>query len=138
MVIKRLVFEEKRVTFDKLKMAINVNFEGFEILHALVKNKVPKFGSGDAEAVAMANRVTKMVNDYFKVRRDSRGGYYTTGWWSMNRHTVYGRVTGALPSGRLDGEPFTPGLTPSPDASPNLLDNLLDVAQLDPRTDRGF
>ncbi len=134
MVIKRLVFNEMRVTFAELKNAINANFEGYENLHAAVKNRVPRFGSGDAEAVAMANRVTKMVSDYFKERRDSRGGYYTTGWWTMNRHTVYGRVTGALPSGRLDGEPFTPGLTPSPDASPNLLDNLLDVAQLDPRT----
>ena len=37
-------------------------------------------------------------------------------------------------AGRLAGEPFTPGLTPHPSASPNLLDNLRDVAQLDPKT----
>ena len=52
----------------------------------------------------------------------------------MANHTVYGRVTGASPSGRLAGEPFTPGLTPHPPASPNLLDNLRDVAKLKPET----
>ncbi len=134
MAIKKLIYDEKRITFSELKKAIDNNFAGYEKIHALVKNSVPRFGSGNAESVAMANRVTKMVSDFFRNKKDSRGGRYATGWWSMNRHGVYGRVTGALPSGRLDGEPFTPGLTPSPDASPNLLDNLLDVAQLDPRT----
>jgi formate C-acetyltransferase len=52
----------------------------------------------------------------------------------MANHAVYGRVTGALPSGRLAGEPFTPGLTPHPSASHNLLDNLRDVARLNPVT----
>lgn len=37
-------------------------------------------------------------------------------------------------SGRLAGEPFTPGLTPHPGASPNLPDNLRDVAGLNPVT----
>ncbi|MFA5065470.1 MAG: pyruvate formate lyase family protein [Dehalococcoidia bacterium] len=134
MAIKKLVYDEKRIKFAELKKAIDNNFAGYEKLHAMVKNNVPRFGSGNPKAVAMANRVTKMVSDFFRNKKDSRGGHYATGWWSMNRHGVYGRVTGALPSGRLDGEPFTPGLTPSPDASPNLLDNLLDVAQLDPKS----
>jgi len=38
----------------------------------------------------------------------------------------------ALPSGKLTGKPFTPGLTPEPHASTNLLDNIRDVARLDP------
>ena len=46
---------------------------------------------------------------------------------------IYGNLSGALPSGRLAGKPFTPGLTPEPGASKNLLDNIRDVAQLDPR-----
>lgn len=134
MVIKKLVFDEKRITLTELKKALDNNYGGFEKIHAMVKNTVPRFGSRNQDAVTMANRVTKMTNDFFRSRTDGRGGHYTTGWWTMNNHTVYGRVTGALPSGRLKGTPFTPGLTPSPDASHNLLDNLLDVAELDPRT----
>ncbi len=134
MAVKKLVYDEKRFSLVELKKALDNNFAGYDKIHALIKSSVPCFGSGNPDAVAMARRVTKMTSDFFRNKRDSRGGQYTTGWWTMNNHTVYGRVTGALPNGRLDGTPFTPGLTPSPDASPNLLDNLLDVAQLDPET----
>ena len=50
----------------------------------------------------------------------------------MSQNVAFGTLTGALPSGRKAGKPFTPGLTPEPNASPNLLDNMRDVARLDP------
>ncbi len=134
MAIKKLVFDEKLVSFRDLKKAIDENFLTNPKLHAIVKTKTPRFGSGNDEAADMANKVTGLVHDYFINQKNYRGGPYTTGWWSMANHAVYGRVTGALPSGRLAGEPFTPGLTPHPSASVNLLDNLRDVARLDPRT----
>jgi formate C-acetyltransferase len=132
MAIEKLVFEQGLLTFAELKQAIDRDFEGHATTHALVKSRVARFGSGDPEAAAMANRVTHVVSDYYRTQRNHRGGHYASGWWTMNNHTVFGRVTGALPSGRRDGEPFTPGLTPHPSASTNLLDNLMDVAQLDP------
>ena len=42
-------------------------------------------------------------------------------------------MTGALPSGRLAGKAFTPGLTPEAHASKSILDNIRDVAKLDPK-----
>jgi formate C-acetyltransferase len=134
LVIKQLVFEEKAVSFAELKQAVDTNFKKNPRLHALVRNRIRRFGSRDPEAVAMARRVTGLVNGFFRNRVNYRGGHYATGWWSMSNHVSYGRVIGALPSGRLDGEPFTPGLTPHPGASANLLDNLMDVALLDPET----
>ncbi|MDI6741540.1 MAG: pyruvate formate lyase family protein [Smithella sp.] len=134
MSIKKLVFDEKVCSFAELKKAIDNNFKDNPKLHTLIKTRAPRFGSGNEESVTMANRVTSMVHDYFVSHKNYRGGHHATGWWSMANHTVYGRVTGALPSGRLAGEPFTPGLTPHPSASPNLLDNLRDVAKLDPKT----
>ena len=133
MSIKKLVFDGQSVSFKELKEAIDDNFTSNRKLHAIVKSRVPRFGSGSDEAVEMANRVTGFVHNYYNSQGNYRGGIYTSGWWSMANHAVYGRVTGALPSGRLAGEPFTPGLTPHPSASVNLLDNLRDVARLDPR-----
>jgi len=134
MAIKKIVFDEKICSFAEMKEAIDENFARHPKLHAIVKTKAPRFGSGNDEAVEMANNVTALVHDYFAGHKNYRGGHHATGWWSMANHAVYGRVTGALPSGRLAGEPFTPGLTPHPGASPNLLDNLRDVAKLDPVT----
>ena len=133
MVIKKLVFDEKRVTFAELKKAVDSNFEHDPALYAMVTNKVPLFGSGSDEAVAMANRVTQWAHDYYGSLPHYRGGRYTVGFWSMSNHVIFGNLTGALPSGRRAGRPFTPGLTPQPCASRNLLDNIKDVARLDPR-----
>ncbi|MFK5855339.1 MAG: pyruvate formate lyase family protein [Bacteroidota bacterium] len=134
MVIKKLVFDEKKLLFKELKDAIDNNFEGYSKVHAMTMNGVSKFGSGDQEALDMAHRVTHMVADMLHNQDNGRGGTYSTGYRSNNNHTVYGRVSGASPSGRLAGMPFTPGLTPNSSASNNILDNLLDVAKLDPLT----
>lgn len=131
MVIKKLVFDQKKVSFRELKEAIDRNFEGHEALRKMAVNRVGFFGSGDPEAVAMANRVAGFAHDSYASRENYRGGGHHTGFWSMSSHAAYGRLTGALPSGRLSGKPFTPGLTPEPNASPNLLDNLNDVARLE-------
>jgi pyruvate-formate lyase len=134
MAIKKLVFDEKIISFAEMKKAVDDNFTNNQKLHAMVKTRVQRFGSGSNEAVEMANKVTGLVHSYYSSQQNYRGGMYTSGWWSMANHAAYGRVTGALPSGRLAGEPFTPGLTPHPSASTSLLDNLRDVARLDPRT----
>jgi len=51
----------------------------------------------------------------------------------MSNHVAFGTLTGALPSGRRAGKAFTPGLTPEAHASKNILDNIRDVAGLDPK-----
>jgi pyruvate formate-lyase/glycerol dehydratase family glycyl radical enzyme len=134
LVIKKLVFDDKTITFKALKEAIDANFEHDAGLHAMVTNKVPRFGSGSSEAVEMANRVTKMVHTSYKSVKNFRGGDYTVGFWSVAQHVAYGSLSGALPSGRLAYQPFTPGATPHPGASNNFLDNLRDVAQLNPHS----
>jgi len=132
MVIKKLVFEEKKISFARLKTAVDTDFALDAELHAMVTRKVPFFGSGSDEALSMANRITKFVHDYYSAIPHYRGGKYTVGFWTMSQHVAFGTLTGALPSGRKSGMPFTPGLTPEPNASPNLLDNMRDVARLDP------
>lgn len=132
MVIKKLVYDEKKYTFADIKKAIDTNFTNDPVLLAIVQKKVPLFGSGDDEAIAMANRITSWAHSYYSNIPHYRGGRYTTGFWSMSNHVAFGTLTGALPSGRLAGKPFTPGLTPQPFASKNLLDNIRSVAQLKP------
>jgi formate C-acetyltransferase len=132
MAIKKLVFDERKISFADLKYAINSNFAHDPAIHALVQNKVPHFGSGNPEALSMANRVAHLIHDCYARHTNYRGGRYTSGFWSMSQHVAYGNLSGALPSGRLAGKAFTPGLTPHPSASKSFLDNIRDVAGLDP------
>ncbi|WP_236892618.1 pyruvate formate lyase family protein [Desulfoluna limicola] len=132
MVIKKLVFDEKKITFNELKKAVDSNFQNDPVIHAMVRNRVPRFGSGSDEAVEMANRVTSLIHACYKSTKNYRGGDYTVGFWSVAQHVAYGTLSGALPSGRLAGQAFSPGATPHPSASPNFLDNMRDVARLTP------
>ncbi|MBU2515277.1 formate acetyltransferase [bacterium] len=132
LVIKQLVFEGKKVSFKELKRAIDMDFADNPVLHAMVQNKVKLFGSGSDEALKMADRVAKVIHDCYRHHQNYRGGCYTTGFWSMSQHVAYGSLSGTLPSGRLAGKAFTPGLTPSPYSSTNLLDNMSAVARLNP------
>jgi len=132
MAIKKLVYDEKKITFQQLRRAVETNFENDAALHERIMNRAPKFGSGDAEALEMAARIAKFSHDCFGAHTNFRGGRYTAGFWSMSNHVAFGCLSGALPSGRLAGKPFTPGLTPEPAASDNLLDPIRDVASLKP------
>ncbi len=132
MAIKKIVFDDRSVSFDELKQAIDNNYENNPVLLAMATKKVPFFGSGSGEALDMANSIAKFTHDSYNKHTNYRGGKYTSGFWSMSNHVVFGTLSGALPSGKLKGKAFTPGLTPEPNASKNLLDNIRDVAKLDP------
>ncbi|HOX27626.1 MAG TPA: pyruvate formate lyase family protein [bacterium] len=132
MAIKKLVYEDKKTTFADLKRAVDSNFKENRELQQYIRTRLPKFGSGDEEALEMAMRVAKFAHDRYGSHVNFRGGKYTSGFWSMSNHVAFGCLSGALPSGREAGKPFTPGLTPQPFASDNLLDNINDVARLKP------
>jgi pyruvate-formate lyase len=132
MAIKKLVFDEGKISFRELKKAVDSDFQSSPAIKALVQNTVPLFGSGSPEALKMANRVTSLIHETYASHRNYRGGRYTSGFWSMSQHTAYGNLSGTLPSGRLAGKPFTPGLTPEAHASMNYLDFISDVAGLKP------
>ena len=134
LVIRKMVFDDQVVSFKELKKAIDTDFSTAKDLHHRIRRQVSMFGSGHHDAVDMARQVTAFVHDTYHSRTNFRGGHYTAGFWSMSQHVAYGNLSGTLPSGRIRGKAFTPGLTPHPEASPSFLDNIRDVAALDPKT----
>ena len=132
MAVKKLVYEEKRVSFETLLDALKKDFEGYEELHTRITNKVPKFGSGDPETFRLAQGLIDWLYDLYQSFPQYRQGRYTTGYWSMSNHVAFGVLSGALPSGRRRSKPFTPGITPAPGTRDTLLQNIQTVSSLDP------
>ena len=68
-------------------------------------------------ALFLIGHVSRDLVDFvfarFQSHQNYRGGRYVPGYWSMSNHVAFGILSGALPSGRRRGQPFTPGLTPS-------------------------
>jgi len=130
--IKHLVYEKRAVDWPTLLAALRADFVGYEPLHATITTKVPKFGQDEPEPLALAQELIDFIYGVYQSHTNYRGGRYTTGFWSMSNHVAFGVLSGALPSGRRKGLPFTPGITPAPGVTDQLLPSIRTVAALDP------
>ncbi len=114
--IRKLVFEEQKISKQTLIAALAANFEGFERERQLLLNRAPKFGNDDDEADAMAARVLDLFWSECGRYTSVRGGAYTGACSLLTDGIHYGKCTGALPDGRLRGEPLGNSMGPRPGA----------------------
>ncbi|MBS7008655.1 glycyl radical protein [Anaerostipes sp.] len=107
--VKKLVYDEKKVSRKELLDALKNDFEGYEILRTMMLYKVPKYGNDVDWVDAMG---TKWA-DYFKNRlrtfTNYRGGPYHTGMYTVSAHVPMGENVGATPDGRHALEPLADG-----------------------------
>jgi formate C-acetyltransferase len=102
--IKKMVYEEKRVTLEQLKEILRNNWEGAEVLRLTAKNRYPKFGQADPEADEMANRLVRLLSDEINNKPNTKGGVYCMGAFSITYRWGMGQATGATADGRRAGE----------------------------------
>lgn len=130
-VIKELVFEKGTISLPKLNQLVKNDFsssEGEKIFQII--EEIPKFGSEDEDSIEIGKQLVKYMYDDFIAYENYRGGKYMVGFWSMSNHVAFGTLSGALPSGRRAYKPYTPGLTPAPGKTDQLLQNIHSVASL--------
>jgi len=110
--VKRLVFDEKRISMADLCDALSCNFEGHEGIRKMCL-EVPKFGNDDDDADAQVAWVIHQWASEARNLRNLRGTNGTPGGSPMSGYLPEGKIVGALPSGRLAGEPLAPAACPS-------------------------
>lgn len=110
--LKRLVFDEKRMKLADFVGILKNNFSGHEALRQELVNKFPHYGNGNAEADAMTRLAADVYSDAILSHKNTRGGRYVPGIYSMTCHIGFGRKTGALPNGRPAGARLSNGLAP--------------------------
>ena len=110
--IKRLVFEEKRMSLSQLRDILIADYDGHEPLRRELVNKFPHYGNGNADVDAMTQLAADIYSDAIRAHKNTRGGRYVPGIYSMTCHIGFGRNTGALPSGRHAGARLSNGLSP--------------------------
>ncbi|MDY7037255.1 MAG: pyruvate formate lyase family protein, partial [Thermodesulfobacteriota bacterium] len=97
--IKKLVFEENKVTLEQLRDALDANFEGYEELHKMCLD-APKYGNGDDQTDSIIESLYKMCGAEVKKLPDFQGRKIQPEAYSVTTHGGRGELTGALPSGR--------------------------------------
>lgn len=123
MAIKKLVFEENKITLADLKAAIDSDFgnkEDDEIkknkykkIKQILLNRSPKFGN-DIDEVDELTRLGALI--YCKeVEKytNQRGGKFLPGLYPVSNNVHLGDQVGATPDGRNASEPIADGVSPT-------------------------
>jgi pyruvate formate-lyase/glycerol dehydratase family glycyl radical enzyme len=106
--IKKAVFEDKKLTMDRLIDALDKNFEGEEeVLHIL--GSAPKFGNDDDYVDTIVNDVLMHASNEVKKYPSFAGAKPNTAAVVVTANVPLGKIVGALPDGRKAGEPIAEG-----------------------------
>ena len=109
--VKKMVYEDKRLTMEHLLKAVKANFEGFEETRQLLKSKAPKFGNDDDYVDLIARELsTFWAEETFKRSNPYTGRRYRAGYLSWNYYIPLAPLTAATPDGRRRGEFLSGGV----------------------------
>jgi formate C-acetyltransferase len=108
--VKKVVFEEGRLSMSELLDALRNDYHGQEATRQYLLNRVPKWGNGDPEADQMARRIADGYCDKIHSFQNGRGGGCQAALFTLTAQWSFGQLTGALPDGRKAHEPLAPGV----------------------------
>jgi len=96
--VKKLVYEDKKITMGQLKRALAADFEGYENIERMCL-AAPKYGNDDEYADSFAKELYDLCYD-LTPKVDHLGQPVMPSAYSVAAHTAHGEYTGALPNGR--------------------------------------
>lgn len=109
--VKKLVFEDHACDMATLTAALRANWEGYEPLRQLAAD-APKYGNDDDYVDAIARKVANHFYHEVHRYRDIFGNPFTSAFMGISNYIPMGRVLGATPDGRKNGEPSSEGVSP--------------------------
>ncbi len=119
--VKKLVFEEHKLTTEELWHALETDFAGEdgEHIRQMLINEAPKYGNDDDYVDQLVVDAYDVYIDEVKKYPNTRfgrgpiGGIRYAGTSSISANVGQGRGTLATPDGRHAGEPLAEGCSPS-------------------------
>jgi pyruvate-formate lyase len=121
--VKTFVFDEKRISGERLLRALNENFANDEGLRKELRELAPKVGNHDERVDMLLVKLFDLFADACAAAGDNgRGGHYRPGsgsamyyvWLARGHDGMREPSVGATADGRRSGEFFSSSLAPSP------------------------
>ena len=116
--IKKLVFEEKKLTMAQVIEAVKCNFEGHEDVRAMLQN-VPCYANNDEYADSIARAIDKVSLSFTKEYAKELGVNLDLRYVPFTSHVPFGKVVSASPNGRYAWSPLSDGSSASQGADRN-------------------
>lgn len=107
--IKKMVFDEKRISAHDLEYALQTNFEGQEVLRQTLLNRVEKYGNDIQWVDELGSKWANAFRNKLKKYTNYRKGPYHTGMYTVSAHVPMGQNVGASADGRLSQTPLADG-----------------------------
>jgi len=111
--IKKLVYEEEKISKLELQEALDANFEGYDRLRMMLINGAPKYGNDDDYVDVFASKIADFVVAEHHKYKTLCGDYFMPSLYPVSSNVPQGEAVGALPSGRLEGTPLADGCSPT-------------------------
>lgn len=112
-VIDQVVFRQKLLTLPELIELLDSNYAGHEEWRQMFLNKYIHFGNDEDLVDDYCRRVVTFCSEENRKHQDSRFGPYELILLNQTYNIWQGRVVGATPDGRKDGEPLANNASPS-------------------------
>lgn len=108
--IAEVVFKRKKANIEQVLKAVRSNYANDAKIRVQLLT-APKFGNDHSSPDGFADKVVHIFHSALSKYQNTRRGPYIPGFYSSTCHVGFGEQTGALPSGRLAGEPFSASLS---------------------------
>lgn len=110
--VKKLVYEEGRMSMRDLLTACRNNFEGHEPLRHVLLN-APCYGNADPFVDDIAKEVDRISQEEAAQSSRERGVHVDIRFVPITSHVPFGKIIGATPNGRLARMPLSDGASTS-------------------------
>lgn len=111
-VVKHLIYDTKKLTWDQLLDALENNWEGKEAIRQMCLN-VPKYGNGIEWVDSIGFEIQRAIMEYSHKYPKPHGQSFNMRIIPITFHVPMGKVTMATPNGRHAGEFLSDGIVPS-------------------------
>ena len=110
--VKKLVYDDKRLSMDQLREALRADFEGHEEVRDLCL-AAPKYGNDDDGVDQYVRHFAHFVATEHDKYDTLTGGKMMPSWYPVSSNVPQGMTVAALPSGRKAGKPLADGVSPN-------------------------
>lgn len=111
--IRKLVYEDREMTLSEFKAVLKSNWSGYEPLRRRILRTFPKYGIGDRNADALAQKILSIASREINGKPNVKGGVYRMGVFSIDWRFSLGKRTAASADGRYAGESVSKNLCAS-------------------------
>ena len=116
--IKKVIFEDKKITIVQLKEALQNNYQGYEWIRQLLLN-APSYGNDNSYADEIGLRLDKEAGDFTRKYSKEFGVHIDLRYVPFTSHVPFGKVVSATPNGRFAYTPLSDGSSASQGADEN-------------------